>query len=142
MCEARKIAFANGDKRYEGSICSKCGTTEKYTKLQECVECTRSNHKNWYYFDHEKTKRQMRMHARRPTKDVYENFLNAQNNVCAICSLPETYRSRSGDTKSLALDHCHETGRFRGLLCQRCNVVLGYVKDDPSILKKMMGYLS
>lgn len=43
--------------------------------------------------------------------------------------------------KAFVLDHCHETGRFRGYLCDRCNVGLGKFRDSPDLLGKAMLYL-
>jgi len=52
---------------------------------------------------------------------VYAERLKAQGGVCAICGKPP------GKTR-LALDHCHRTGRVRGLLCWSCNVKLGWLE--------------
>lgn len=54
------------------------------------------------------------------TLEQYERLLEDQNGVCAICLQPE-HRVYNGTLASLAVDHCHETGRVRGLLCIRCN---------------------
>lgn len=63
--------------------------------------------------------------------------LNAfQESLCAICGEPQ---SKAG--KSLAVDHCHKTGRIRGLLCDRCNLVLGNVGDSTTLLTRMIEYL-
>lgn len=64
-------------------------------------------------------------------------MLEGQNHVCAICSRPET----RGKTKYLSVDHCHTTGKVRGLLCAKCNTVLGYMNDNPDYLTKAMEYL-
>ena len=57
----------------------------------------------------------------------YEILWNAQNGVCAICKQPETAIDphNPGNVRRLSVDHDHETGKVRGLLCQRCNVAIG-----------------
>lgn len=56
---------------------------------------------------------------------------------CAICGVPE-----AECTRSLAIDHCHKTGAFRGFLCSNCNNGLGIFKDNPALLKKAADYLT
>ena len=65
------------------------------------------------------------------TLEHYEAMLDAKGGVCAIC----------GDAPSgtvLHVDHHHETGVVRGLLCNRC---LGLLKDDPAVLRAALAYL-
>jgi hypothetical protein len=59
---------------------------------------------------------------------------------CAICGTTENPggRSRAG---VFHIDHDHETGRVRGLLCSRCNTALGYMDDDPTKLRDAADYL-
>ena len=72
----------------------------------------------------------------------FNDMVDNQNNVCAICKKSETAKdARSGKLKSLHVDHDHETGMVRGLLCTRCNIALGLVRDDRTILGNMMEYL-
>lgn len=54
------------------------------------------------------------------TLEQYELMLEHQGSRCAICGLPHE------ESRPLAVDHCHATGRVRGLLCTGCNVALGY----------------
>ena len=61
--------------------------------------------------------------------------------VCDICGREERAKSRSGGIKRLAEDHCHNTGIYRGRLCQRCNTALGLFGDDIEILKSAIKYL-
>lgn len=71
----------------------------------------------------------------------YELLLQRQNGVCAICGIEETKRHSSGKLKSLAVDHDHETGEVRGLLCGNCNAALGMMLDDEERLLKAVEYL-
>lgn len=72
----------------------------------------------------------------------YDELLMSQNKVCKMCNEPETVKYfRSGKVISLAVDHCHKTGRVRGLLCYTCNYAVGLVYDDPSLAEKLVKYL-
>lgn len=76
------------------------------------------------------------------TRDDYHEMFLAQGGVCRICKCPETAkRAKSDSTKALSVDHCHATGRVRGLLCWSCNSTLGRVKDSPALLREMALYL-
>ncbi len=61
-----------------------------------------------------------------------------QNGVCKICNKENQDRRKS---KFLAIDHCHDTGKFRGLLCHKCNLGLGHFNDDPKLLRVAADYL-
>ncbi len=77
------------------------------------------------------------------TLEQYNEILAKQNFVCAICEEKEkTVHHVTGRLKSLAVDHDHVTGKIRGLLCQRCNRVLGKVRDNTDLLDKMKEYIN
>jgi hypothetical protein len=69
------------------------------------------------------------------TAEDYDSRLAGQNGGCAICHTAPT-------TKLLAIDHNHETGVIRGLLCSNCNTGLGLFKDNPTLLQAALTYLS
>ena len=69
------------------------------------------------------------------TIEQYEEMLLAQNGVCAICK-KECRRGR------LSVDHDHATGKVRGLLCRKCNVILGMVQDKMYLLLAAEAYLA
>jgi hypothetical protein len=71
---------------------------------------------------------------------AYADMFDAQHGECAICG-----RSTPGGPNRhdrLYVDHDHATGRVRGLLCMRCNVGLGYFRDDPELLATAIAYLA
>jgi hypothetical protein len=72
--------------------------------------------------------------------DDYNKKLSEQNNVCAICLRPETFVLK-GIVPSLAVDHCHKTGKVRGLLCRKCNQMLGLAEDNQNTLSNAIIYL-
>jgi hypothetical protein len=65
----------------------------------------------------------------------YKDRLEAQNNVCRICGGVNKNGSR------LCVDHDHTNGKIRGLLCKRCNTLLGLCGDSVEILMSMISYL-
>ncbi|MGW0245086.1 endonuclease VII domain-containing protein [Nocardia goodfellowii] len=72
------------------------------------------------------------------TADEYWALYEAQDGRCYICRRP-----RRKDAKKLSVDHCHKTGRIRGLLDQRCNRdVLGYFRDDVTAFERGKEYLT
>lgn len=71
------------------------------------------------------------------TLDQYEERVLSQNGVCAICKKPETIFNGN-----LAVDHCHTSGKVRGLLCSKCNTMLGNVGDSTAILESAIDYLN
>jgi len=75
------------------------------------------------------------------TADEYVALCLAQDDRCAICGQPET-GFRRGQVRTLSVDHDHDTGRIRGLLCFRCNSALGLMADDPDRLAAAIRYLS
>lgn len=70
----------------------------------------------------------------------YKAMYEAQKGVCAICGLPETMQIR-GKTLELAVDHNHETGKIRALLCSPCNKSIGAMRESPALLRKAADYL-
>ncbi|AFC22025.1 endonuclease VII [Cronobacter phage vB_CsaP_GAP52] len=72
--------------------------------------------------------------------DEYQALIKKQDNKCAICGEAETATVR-GKVKELAVDHDHDTGKARGLLCSKCNVMIGMSQENPAILASAINYL-
>lgn len=76
------------------------------------------------------------------TPDQFAEMLETQGGVCAICQRPEkVVDPRNGRVKSLAVDHDHESGAVRGLLCQNCNKGIGNLGDSADTLIAAAMYL-
>lgn len=72
----------------------------------------------------------------------YQQKLKEQDGKCGICRKEqETRHGVNGTPFRLAVDHCHTTGRVRGLLCNDCNRAIGLLKDDPQLLVRAIEYL-
>jgi Recombination endonuclease VII len=67
----------------------------------------------------------------------YDDLLHAQKGRCAICGT-----DKPGHYRRFVVDHCHESGGVRGLLCERCNTGLGYYNHEPQLLSKAAAYLA
>lgn len=100
----------------------------------------RARNKKWREDNPQKYYEQKRNHHLRHTFGItlqhYNDLLLAQGGVCAICGVPD-----QTDGRIFHVDHCHETGVIRGLLCHKCNPALGLLKDDPAILRAAADYL-
>lgn len=121
-------------------MCTKCGVTKPVSDFHkngtlrgvpkfktECKEC-----------------RKAAPDATRPyhlksrygiTISDYDRMEQEQNGLCLICHRPETQRKR------LAVDHCHKTGKVRGLLCTTCNSAIGHLLDDPDVIDRAAAYV-
>lgn len=115
-----------------------------------CIPCHTAGRLAWWRNNKQHTKdyRRKNLHRRKEkdrwwnilkkygiTKDEYVAMLAAQGGKCLICgSLPTSQRHFS-------VDHCHETGRIRGILCAKCNTGIGLLGDDVERLKKSVAYL-
>ena len=131
-------------------VCARCKVTKyindfhkrndrKTQHQSECKECTRIRRSKWWKSDKGKLSSANTKLKRRfgITLEEYAIMFERQNRQCLICKASE---SSSGHR--LAVDHCHRTGRIRGLLCKNCNVALGHFKENPMFLYKAIDYLN
>ena len=71
------------------------------------------------------------------TIEEYEALLESQDHSCKVCGKHATENHQG----KLYIDHCHTTGKVRGLLCMKCNSALGLLNDDPEIIGNLLEYL-
>lgn len=77
------------------------------------------------------------------TLDDYDSLLEEQKGVCAICGKKEVLKQKGKETpQDLAVDHCHATGKVRGLLCRKCNTGIGNFHDSEEIMLKAIQYIN
>ena len=74
------------------------------------------------------------------TLEEYNRMLILQNSQCGICKISES-EIKHGRNKYFAVDHCHTTGKVRGLLCYKCNCILGFINDNTEHLANAIKYL-
>ena len=76
------------------------------------------------------------------TLEQYNEMLDSQGGVCAICGNVETtVNHNTKKVQNLSVDHCHTTGKVRGLLCNLCNTGLGKFRENPDFLAKAISYI-
>lgn len=102
-----------------------------------CKLCRKQINKKWRESNPEKY-RISRLNTRRRIEygldpEKFEEMLKGQNYLCAICNINIDYNSH--------LDHCHETGKVRGILCRSCNLGLGNFSDNIDKLRAAIIYL-
>jgi hypothetical protein len=111
-----------------------------------CKECSASRARAWARENAEQHRNTRHARELRETygisPDDYNEMLSTQGGVCAICGKAETRtHGRTGTEFRLAVDHDHETGRVRGLLCQGCNRGIGLLGDNVERLRKAADYV-
>lgn len=120
-------------------ICKKCSHNECYNEKsgrKRCKECQRVLMRKTYQTDAYRTKNRLRHRLKRRycTNEQYEKMLIDQDGKCKICDLKFD--------KNLRVDHCHNSKKVRGLLCDKCNCGLGFFKDSKVLLMKAIEYLN
>ena len=128
--------------------CIKCKEVKNLDKFYKnrnsttsmCKICTKANNKKYFNIPKNKRKHRERQWKKAGIKnmtyEIYEEMLVQQDNRCKICGVHNDELSIS-----LSVDHNHETGEIRSLLCKRCNYSLGTILEDVTYLQKLIDYL-
>lgn len=152
LCKVPKpLGCFRVDRGYVRGECKDCAASYQVTRYAEDPEKHCEAARKWAK-DHPESrnaskrawvKNNPEKHAAYSRKALYgltdadfKRVLFAQGGICAICGGPPTQAR-----KSLSVDHCHDTGKIRGLLCGSCNTGLGSFKDDKELLLKAHAYL-
>jgi hypothetical protein len=107
-------------------------------------------YEKYKYKDHERYKKQSTPETRRHSNlrknykislEDYNSIFEQQKGVCAICESAETALDRNGNLRPLSVDHDHDTGKVRSLLCARCNSAIGLFKENYETILKAAEYV-
>jgi Recombination endonuclease VII len=122
-------------KRYQEKHKDKLNLYQKEYKkknIEHVRKLDRENHKRMRVLNPEKEKERIRRFSQRLEQKRIIEAGREKPELCEICFTNE-YR--------IVFDHCHNSGKFRGWICDRCNRVLGIVKDSPKLLNDLAIYL-
>lgn len=129
-------------------FCSSCGETfpteffHKNKALKDglhtiCKPCNGAKSAKWKKENPERAKENDYKRKYGLSYAEYGHLLSTQNGACAICNT----RFEDAQRGVLFVDHCHKTGKVRGLLCQNCNTAIGLLQDNPLFCTKAAKYL-
>ena len=75
------------------------------------------------------------------TEKVFNQMWEEQQGCCKICGTEMLLKAEEREPNECVIDHNHETGDVRGLLCRTCNLGIGFLNEDPDMLRAAIGYL-
>lgn len=129
-------SFSKRSEAYDGkrSECKTCNTKASINYQKRHPEKIKVINKRWRDKHKEKLAIMRIGYKYGVSPEEYQSMLDEQNGVCAVCFKPEHRRG-------LSVDHCHKTGKVRGLLCSTCNMAIGLLKDDTKIFNRVVEYL-
>lgn len=128
-------------------VCFRCKTEKPITDFyrsnvryyqRECIACTKERRQRWWKSElGRRSSANTKLKARfGVTIEEYEAMVLAVGGHCQICGVDVSYNGHR-----LALDHNHQTGHLRGILCKACNAGIGRLKDDPALLRRAADYI-
>lgn len=132
-----------------GQVCNRCGVEKpvgsfpaKTLRCRQCCNEIWAENRRKEGLDPLALRRNSKANKRygKSGSDYYARLFHEQGGVCAICKKPE-WKEANGRTTNLCIDHNHETGKLRGLLCRSCNSAIGFLKDDLTLVRRAALYL-
>jgi len=123
-----------------GSHCKKCHNMRSSVWYKNNKEQAMASTKGWKKSHPINTKlSQLKQNLKRMyglTIEEYDAILMSQGGLCLIC-----HTDTPGGRGRFHVDHDHDTGKIRGLLCHGCNIAIGHMREDPRILRSAADYL-
>ncbi len=122
------------------TICKSCGDPKEPWELHNsnkslCKDC---GNKRYNKKPTKKTNHRTSLRSKYGLEPVqFEYMLRQQGGRCKICGTDDPGHGNA----NFSVDHCHTTGKIRGLLCTDCNIALGRLKDNPIFVERALSYL-
>lgn len=139
------------------ALCNGCGVLYNRKWQKDNADKVSSSSKRHYYKDPSAQIKRAQEHQKKNPDQKRHWYLMSKYNMsleefralekeqdfrCASCGDKESVVvATSQKVRNLHVDHCHETGINRGLLCTRCNLALGYLLDDPEKIQSLLSYI-
>lgn len=128
ICEQWKpVAQFGPDNRRPGALLRRCRPCQV-----QAVKDSRDKNGSWPAWQNNQYLKKYGI-----TLDDYDRMADEQDHKCALCGQPET----TSNKERLCIDHDHETGKVRRLLCSNCNRAIGLLGDDPELLRRAAEYI-
>lgn len=108
-----------------------------YRPFPVCKDCS-NKHNNARYLI-KKNKHYLKKYGISYTE--FKNKSREQNDLCAICNEPQKIINKKHNLNDLYIDHCHKTGKMRGLICSTCNLGIGQFNDSYDLFIRVARYL-
>lgn len=105
-------------------------------RCSECKKVGKTYHANQYKKHRGKRLSSKLKQSYGITLEQYQVLFDHQKGQCAVCGISKTYGNRA-----LSVDHNHQTGKIRGLLCGACNSALGYINESETIALSLIEYI-
>jgi len=145
-----ETGFHHNRRNFDGfqSYCKPCMTASNDRYYQKNKDKMNAYRKGWRKDDRKENpakhllldrERVLRRFGESP--EWYDNKLSEQNGVCAICLAEGSHNHQSGKRARFAIDHNHETGKARGLLCMICNHSIHKMDKDRAWATRAVAYL-
>lgn len=118
-------------------------TKSKDGKFSQCKDCQKASVRKYKkkmgkaYYERERHYKWKSFYGL--SEEDYKKMLYGQGGACAICE--EDVHLENNNGKRSAIDHCHESGKVRGILCNNCNRGIGFLGDKSKVVKKALDYL-
>lgn len=132
----RPLSKAKNDYRLR-NICRECHRKDIRKRYKENPEPAKQIASRWYQNNKERVRKRGRKYTLQRhglTANEYESIWKSQDGCCAVCLLPE-------NGNKLDIDHNHDTGEIRGLLCRKCNIAIGLLDDDVVRAERLITYV-